>query len=257
MKKTIIAILLFLATQLVGSFAAMPFTHSDIQTIIWGLIISQVLMFVLVWAIKYFHPSDLVRISDKKTIPLSILVIVPALYALNMVNAALDLPNLMEDMFNEMSESVPALISIALFGPVIEEIVFRRVIIDDCIARFGKPWLAILISSVLFGVIHGNPAQMVFAFLVGLVFGWVYIRTGSMLPGLIGHIINNTVGVFEMRLAENGSFLPEDVKFYQDPLYILAFLVCAVVAVCSAMILKHRTEPVTSEGDGSSLQSVE
>jgi membrane protease YdiL (CAAX protease family) len=52
--------------------------------------------------------------------------------------------------------------------------------------------LAIAISAVLFALIHLNPAQMPHAFAVGLLLGWLYYRTDSVVPGVVYHWINNT-----------------------------------------------------------------
>lgn len=40
-----------------------------------------------------------------------------------------------------------------------------------------------------------------FAFLIGLLFGWLYYRTGSLVPGIVGHIINNSFGAWTMFTA--------------------------------------------------------
>jgi membrane protease YdiL (CAAX protease family) len=46
---------------------------------------------------------------------------------------------------------------------------------------------------VLFALIHFNPAQMPHAFIIGLLLGWMYYRTGSILPGVVFHWVNNSV----------------------------------------------------------------
>ena len=55
-----------------------------------------------------------------------------------------------------------------------------------------SPWSAIIISAVLFAVIHMNPVQMPHAFLIGMFLGWMYWRTGSILPGVAYHWANNS-----------------------------------------------------------------
>jgi membrane protease YdiL (CAAX protease family) len=84
---------------------------------------------------------------------------------------------------------------------VAEEIVFRgailRVLLDEQERRNGSlttkgMWLAIAISALIFGVVHLNPAQIPHAFLIGLLLGWVYARTRSIIPGTVIHIVNNT-----------------------------------------------------------------
>ena len=54
-----------------------------------------------------------------------------------------------------------------------------------------RPWIAIVVSALIFGVIHLNPVQTVFGFLYGLLLGWLAWRTGSLLPGIFAHMANN------------------------------------------------------------------
>ena len=51
--------------------------------------------------------------------------------------------------------------------------------------RAWAPWLAIAFSALLFGVVHMNWAQGFHGFIMGLLLGWLYYRTGSMMPGII------------------------------------------------------------------------
>lgn len=241
MKKSIIALAVFIATQLIGTAAATLFTDNMTQATIWGLLISEVMAFTFLWATRMFHPSELIGYVPPKILLTSIPLIVASVFALNLVNGAMDLPNPMEQQFAEMAKSIPAAISMVLSGPIIEEIVFRRVIVSDIMKMSGKPWIAVTVSAALFGLIHINPAQMVFAFMVGLIFGWIYIRTGSLLPCLIGHIINNSEALIELRLCDDGSMLPEDGQFYQNPLYLTIFIVCCVASVLLAIILSKQT----------------
>lgn len=241
MKKSIIALAVFIVTQLLGAAAAALLTHDEIQITIWGLLISEVLAFAILWAFRLFKPSELFGNISPAILLTSVLLIVTSMFALNLVNSALDLPNSMAEQFAEMAKSIPAAISIILFGPIIEEIVFRRIIISDTLKFSGRSWIAITVSAVMFGVIHINPAQMAFAFLVGFILGWVYVRTRSLLPCLIGHIINNTEAYIELRLCDDGSILSNDEKFYQYPLYLAIFIACCVAAVILATVLVRQT----------------
>ncbi|MGN1376197.1 MAG: lysostaphin resistance A-like protein, partial [Prevotella sp.] len=82
---------------------------------------------------------------------------------------------------------------ICLFAPLVEEIVFRGAILRALLERYSNRWIPILISALLFALVHMNPAQMPHAFIVGILLGWLYCRTGSIIPGIIIHFVNNTV----------------------------------------------------------------
>ena len=66
-----------------------------------------------------------------------------------------------------------------------------------------SPWAAIAISAVFFALIHMNPAQMPHAFLIGLLLGWMYWRTGSILPGVAYHWANNSIAYIMYNIYPN------------------------------------------------------
>nr|WP_251047073.1 CPBP family intramembrane glutamic endopeptidase [Hymenobacter sp. ISL-91] len=74
--------------------------------------------------------------------------------------------------------------------PVLEEVLFRGVMLQGLL-RHQRPWVAIGQQALLFGLIHFNPAQSLSAFLIGLLLGWLCYRTGSLLPGIGIHALNN------------------------------------------------------------------
>lgn len=77
----------------------------------------------------------------------------------------------------------------ALFPALFEEFAYRGVVMQS-LRRYGD-WFAILVSSFLFGVIHGNMLQVPFAFLVGVILGYCTVVTGSMWCSIGIHFLNN------------------------------------------------------------------
>jgi membrane protease YdiL (CAAX protease family) len=82
---------------------------------------------------------------------------------------------------------------IGLMAPLAEEIVFRGAILRSLLKWTSRHWLAIALSALCFALVHANPAQMPHAFLVGLLLGWMYYRTGSIIPCVTYHWVNNSV----------------------------------------------------------------
>jgi len=82
----------------------------------------------------------------------------------------------------------------ALAPAICEELAFRGFILSG-LRHMGHKWGAIVISSLLFGVTHGILQQSISATLVGLVIGYVAVQTGSLLPGIVFHLVYNTLGV--------------------------------------------------------------
>ncbi len=83
---------------------------------------------------------------------------------------------------------------LALTPAICEELAFRGFILSGLRHRGGK-WSAILISSLLFGVTHGILQQSLSATLVGMVLGYIAVQTGSLLPGIVFHLVYNTLGL--------------------------------------------------------------
>ncbi|MBP5663640.1 MAG: CPBP family intramembrane metalloprotease [Bacteroidales bacterium] len=87
-----------------------------------------------------------------------------------------------------------------------------------------RPWVGIVISALIFGLIHMNPVQMVYGSLYGLLLGWLFWRTGSLLPGIVIHIANNTVAMS----------LPESVD---NAIEQMSLTTEAIVAAVSLIVL--------------------
>ena len=84
------------------------------------------------------------------------------------------------------------ILSLVLFAPVFEELICRGVVLGSLRSRYGVT-IAWLVSSLFFGILHGQPVQVVNAFVVGLVLGYVYIATDSLWAAMILHALNNAV----------------------------------------------------------------
>jgi len=100
-----------------------------------------------------------------------------------------------------------ALISGCVLAPLAEEAIFRGAIERSLFEKNWKPWLAIVISTLLFAVPHAN----LFAFisLFGFIVGWLYYRTGCIWPGILMHAIYNTLLFVSLFIA--GMFIDESV----------------------------------------------
>ena len=103
----------------------------------------------------------------------------------NYLTELTELPNVMEDLFNKMMYNPLGVISIVVMAPIVEELLFRGGMQGHLLRKWKNPAWAILVSALIFGIVHGNPVQMFFASILGLVLGWVYYRTGSLLPCIL------------------------------------------------------------------------
>ena len=94
-------------------------------------------------------------------------------------------------MFEEASDTSIALLafSVAILTPFAEELLFRGFILGMLMKRY-EDTTAIVISSLIFAIAH-EPIAMGLAFGGGLLYGWVRVRTGSVIPGMMAHAIWN------------------------------------------------------------------
>lgn len=145
------------------------------------------------------------------------------------------LPNLLKNTFNLLSMGWLGLLLIAIVGPVFEEMLFRGAVTRLLLKEYC-PKKAILLSALIFGIFHLNPAQVVPAFLIGLVLAWLYYLTDSMIPGIIVHILNNSISVFVgLQFPKAETF--RDVS--SEPLYGILCAFSLVVLILSLYLLSH------------------
>jgi hypothetical protein len=141
------------------------------------------------------------------------------------------------DLFMEMMKEMTggplwsSFLTVAIFAPIFEEWLCRGMVLRGLLTKIKPVW-AIVISALFFAVIHANPWQALNAFLIGLVMGYVYYKTGSLLLTMLIHFINNGTAV----ILSNIESL-KDYDYWIDILgkqnYTIVFLVsCVILAAC-------------------------
>ena len=84
--------------------------------------------------------------------------------------------------------------AVAIVTPIAEELMFRGYILDS-IRRIHGDWPAIIGSAILFGLVHINPFLVGQAFIGAVIYGWIRIRTGSLLPSIACHMMWNIMAL--------------------------------------------------------------
>ena len=105
----------------------------------------------------------------------------------------MDLPDYMEQDFVDMAHNPIGILVLCIIAPIAEEYLFRGLMMRKMLRWNISPWYAIIGSSIMFGLIHLNPAQIPGAIIMGIVMAWMCYRTRSLIPGIIIHITNNTL----------------------------------------------------------------
>lgn len=127
---------------------------------------------------------------------LAILIYVAAVILIDFILSFMQwLPDLMESQFDALQSGWLGILCIAVIGPVFEELFFRGAIARSLLADYS-PTKAIVLSALIFGVVHMNPIQIVSAFLIGLLLGWMYYKTASLIPCILIHVLNNSLSVY-------------------------------------------------------------
>ena len=99
-----------------------------------------------------------------------------------------------EVRFDRLLDNWVGILAVAVVGPIAEELVFRKHVLHALTPHY-TPSVSILLSALLFGLMHLNPAQILPAFILGGFLAWLYERTDSILLTSLLHIANNSVSI--------------------------------------------------------------
>ncbi len=135
----------------------------------------------------------------------------------------------LEPLYNSMQGGLWAIGTAVIAAPILEEFLFRGVVQQN-LSRFLSPIAGIIIASLIFGLIHIIPQQVITATLSGIVIGSVYYLTGSLVTVVLIHMLNN--GLAYMAFL----FLDKDTTVSQllglsDSGYWVVYALCVVLLI--------------------------
>jgi len=122
----------------------------------------------------------------------------------NLLNYILPMPESFRNLFETLMAKqifIIAIIVIGIIPALTEELFFRGLILDGLKNNYSKR-KAILISALLFGIIHLNPWQFYGGFIIGLISAWICIETNSILLSIYMHFFNNVLYTITVRYKE-------------------------------------------------------
>ena len=155
----------------------------------------------------------------------------------------LPMPEFIEKLFAMLtSKDIWTFLTVGITGPVLEEILFRGMILEGFLSRY-KPGKAIFWSALLFGLFHMNPWQFTPAFLTGLLLGYLYLKTRSILPVIFIHIIINsfsylTVFIFGEEVMSYRDIVPDTGSY----LILLGASMTIFLACLAWLVLRLRNK---------------
>ena len=122
-----------------------------------------------------------------------------------------------------------AILTTVVLAPILEEILFRGLILDPVREKSGAT-RAVLISALLFGIIHIIPQQVVNAFVIGIILGFLYVRTGSLVNVIFIHAVNNGLAYVQMELfGDEAASTTLRSMIGSDTWYWIVYMLCVVL----------------------------
>ena len=202
---------LYFATIVIGIIFGRVFKNIEIMK--WTLVTGYLLITVLFFGKSYVKLS-FGRIEKPMVWPavgMSVLIAASQAFvlfsALSLLDVDLQFQGEELERRQQFFSGIAGALNACIFGPIMEEICFRGLILDGLLKTRCRPWLAILISALLFALLHGLGANFVTALLFGILVGWLYWRTGSIIPGIIIHITNNSLTAIDISNQANAFYL--------------------------------------------------
>jgi len=204
------------------------------------IILSSICVLLFLWLFFLIRKKNLLQEADAVRfrpayIPSLIVIAIGLSFFINTVLCLLP-----EDWLKSYSEasatlvsdlSLTTLLSTVLCAPLVEEFIFRGLILSR-LKKAMPLWVAILISSFLFGLMHGQPLWICYASVLGILLCIVKERTGSIWASMLIHIFFNAYGVSISLLLKEYT----QILFY-------SMLVIGALCIPLGYILLYKVKP--------------
>lgn len=190
--------------------------------------------------------------------PLLLPVLVPAVIGCcialmelgTIVEWVMPMPSLLKEFFQEAfggeRSAFGSFFLAVLVAPVMEELVFRGLLLQG-LRRHWPTAPAVLITAMLFALFHVNPWQFMGPLFLGLIFGWLTVRSGSLWPAILAHALNNATALTTMHVlaATADPLAAETTTATLGPLWLdLTGLACLAIGIPGCiLVLRRRGDP--------------
>jgi membrane protease YdiL (CAAX protease family) len=253
MKTAIKLVLIYFGIQILSGFAAIIATviynvvqGNDISTT-YGLTIAVAMYLGFAGMGIYLWKSGYISTDRRTWSPVSALYLafttlacLASVLIIEYVQTLMPkLPDLMEDTFDTLQAGWPGILAIALIGPVFEEVMFRGAITTALLKKYS-PVKAIVLSALVFGIFHINPPQIITATLIGLLLGWIYYKTASLIPCILIHVINNSLSVYLSFKYSQAEYIRD---IFAGETYYVLLIDAIILLACSIWWMKRTAIP--------------
>jgi hypothetical protein len=123
-----------------------------------------------------------------------------------------------------------------------EELLFRGIIQKELLGKINNPHVAILITSILFSAFHFQVTGFIPKLMIGMVLGYAYYLSGSLILSMILHVINNSFATIGLYLA-GGQILPESIPNENVPIFSVLFSTILFIFIFNLIIQVSKSNP--------------
>jgi membrane protease YdiL (CAAX protease family) len=269
LKGMLMLLIMFLLGSLLGNIviAVLSLCLSSQFAMEYGTVISYPLMFVppmlyasyqsrkaefSAWAEEGstcipLDSSNFGRLGGWKLAIVASIATIAAAFIAEPINTLLpEMPEFLKQALEQLTEGPlwVAFLSVSVFAPLFEEWLCRGLVLRGLLRKFN-PASAIMVSAAFFAILHMNPWQAIPAFLLGLLFGYVYYKTGSLKLTMLMHCVNNTLALITSRipsLADAETFMDIMSPWAYVCIYIASVLFVAAAIITFKGIPQNRDE---------------
>lgn len=176
------------------------------------VLISNIIVLLVIWLIFLIRKKNILReieLNKCKFNPAMFAVIFGVVFSLFISTAVQMLP-FPESLVNSFTQNhltlslgnpIVNFIAVVVITPIVEECFFRGLIYTR-LKKGMHLFAAATISSLIFAVMHGEIIWIIVTFFMGLMLTWVFEKTGSLLPCIIIHFMNNALSQLTADITE-------------------------------------------------------
>ena len=246
--------------QYILGVALYDFRHSlgitDEQLLVLAMLLANGILITAAMHIRGMSYRELVHPSKVSLLSVFIFLVPPVLLLIpfavlldvsliSAIESVLPVSAWEQQAFAAMVKpTLPAFMATCLIAPVVEEMLFRGILLQSFLGRYPRG-LAIGYSALYFGAAHLNIYQFFLAFLLGLLLGWLYERSRSLIPCVALHsAINSTVFLWVAPMEAEASLAPSAIP---APVWLAAIFGATIGAIALRRLLASSAKNVADE----------
>lgn len=208
----VLILVLFVLAQIIMGLMSFFMTGSIEKVDVRSMLVCDMLLAMVLVALRLVRRNPFVQ---KFSCPAGAYVLaIVAIISLAVAEDAIfyvtgiDNTEQMKQLFGEMAGSLLGFLGLCIIGPLVEELGFREGIQRHLMRAGMRPWTAIVLTALIFAIMHGNLSQGIAAMMSGCLLGFLFLLSGNIRLSLTAHVANNTVAFLMM------SFLSDETELF-------------------------------------------